>query len=92
MIGRQRLDALPKQLPRGDRRSAKSRVTLAVEPGVLPGKLNTNRAEQPAIGGFDHLKFRQAFFQFVGRQTHGRPERLERVTVVHRRAADAENG
>ena len=48
--------------------------------------------EQFAVGGFDHLKFSQAFFQFVGGQKHGPPERLETFPVVGGGAPDAELG
>ena len=70
----------------------KIQVALAVQPRVLPDDLNANGAQQFAVGGFNHLKFRQPFFQFVGGQKHGPPERLETLPVVRGRAPDAELG
>jgi hypothetical protein len=67
------------------------KVTFAVQPRMLPDDLNTNGPQHAVIGGHDHLKFCQAFLQFIGRQKHGLPERLETFTVVRGRASDAKN-
>jgi hypothetical protein len=61
-----------------------------VEQGVLAGKLDSDCADNLAVGIFYDLKFGQAFFQFVRRQPHGRPKQFERVAVIHGGAADAE--
>jgi hypothetical protein len=58
---------------------------------MLPDDLNADGPQHAAIGGDDHLKFRQAFLEFLGRQKHGLPERLEAFTVVRGRASDAKN-
>lgn len=72
MIRCQRLDARPEQFPRlvGVR---KVEVTLAMQPCLLLEYLNTDGPEKLAIVGFNHLKFRQAFFQFISGQKHGSP-------------------
>ena len=53
-------------------------------------KLDANRADYFAVVVFDDLKLGQAFFQLFRRQTHRRPNGIERGAVVHRGAADAE--
>jgi hypothetical protein len=68
------------------------KITLAVQPRVLPNDLNPDGAEQLAVGGFDHLKFSQARLQFIGGQKHGPPERFETFPVVGGRPPDAEVG
>ncbi len=68
------------------------KITLAVQPRVLPDDLNPDGAEQLAVGRFDHLKLSQAFLQVIGGQKHGPPERLETFPVVGGRASDAELG
>jgi hypothetical protein len=89
MVGGERLNPLPKQFPRGVG-IGKIRIILAMEPGVLPDNLQPQCAREPAIGIFGDLEFRQSFFHFIHGQPHGRPERLERIKVIHGGAPDVE--
>ena len=88
VIGGERLDAFPKQLPRGVG-GGKIGVAFAVEKRVSFGKLNPDRADNLPVGMFDNLKFSQALFQFIGGQAHGIPNRPEGGKVVHGGTADA---
>jgi hypothetical protein len=90
VIGGEFLEAFPEQFARsiGD---AKVGITFVVEQGVLPEDLKPERTNDLAFGIFHDLKFGQALFQIICRQAHGRPNRLERGTVVHGGAADAQD-
>ncbi len=90
MVGGEFLEAFPEQFARGIG-DGEIGIAFVVEQGVLAEDLKTDRADDFAFGIFHDLKFGQAFFQFIRRQAHGRPNRLERGTVVHGGAADAQD-
>jgi hypothetical protein len=62
-----------------------------VEQGVVIGKLNSDRAENLAIGILDDLKFSEASLEFARRKAHGIPEGFERFQIIYGRTADAEH-